>query len=245
MAFALTRRRALAGALVTVAALLSTSCSSDDGGGQSSPTEPTPQQVLATAKQRLDATSGLRIALTTTDLPEGVSGILEATGVATKAPAFDGTLKVVLAGVTAEVPVITVDGKTYAQLPLTSGWSEIDLADYGAPDPAGFVSPDSGFSSLLPATTDLTKGATVRGGTNNAEVLTEYRGTVPGEAMKAVIPSAAGDSFAAVYSVADADTPDAELRSAAFTGVFYPDSASMTYTVEFTDYGSTQEITAP
>jgi lipoprotein LprG len=29
------------------------------------------------------------------------------------------------------------------------------------------------------------------------------------------------------------------------TGVFYPHTDPMTYTVEFTDYGSTKDITAP
>jgi lipoprotein LprG len=59
--------------------------------------------------------------------------------------------------------------------------------------------------------------------------------------MKQVIPSASGDSFDVVYQVTD----DGELRRADLTGVFYPDSAPMTYTVDFTDYGSTPTITAP
>lgn len=230
----------MAGVLVAAAALTATSCSRDEGG-QGSAAERSPQQVLAAVKQTMDDTSGLRIALRTQDLQEGVSGIVEATGVATRAPAFDGTLKVVLTGVSAQVPVVAVDDTVYAQLPLTTEWSEINPAEYGAPDPAGFLSTDTGFSSLLPVTTDLAKGSGVRGGTDNSEILTEYAGTVPGEAMKAIIPSASGDTFAAVYSVTEAD----ELRAASFTGVFYPQSASMTYTVDFTDYGTTQEIAAP
>jgi len=238
MSAALSVRRAMAGVLVAALALLSTACTTNKG---SSDAEKSPQQVLAAARQKLDGTTGLRLTLATKDLPKGVSGITEAKGVATRAPAFDGTLKVIFGGSSVEVPVIAVGGKVFAQLPLTTGWSEVDLADYGAPDPAAFLGAGTGFSSLLPLTTGLAKGASVRGGTDNAEVLTEYTGTVPGAAMKKVIPSSTGESFAAVYSVTDTD----ELRQAAFTGVFYPQSAAMTYTVVFDAYGTTREITAP
>lgn len=239
MSAALSVRRAMAGVVVAALALLPTACTTNEGGSDA--VERSPQQVLAAAQQKLDGTTGLRLTLGTKDLPEGVSGITEAKGVATRAPAFDGTLKVILGGSSVEVPVIAVGEKVFAQLPLTTGWSAVDLADYGAPNPAAFLGAGTGFSSLLPLTTGLAKGASVRGGTDNAEVLTEYTGTVPGAAMKKVIPSAAGESFAAVYSVTDTD----ELRQAAFTGVFYPQSAAMTYTVVFDSYGTAREITAP
>ena len=66
--------------------------------------------------------------------------------------------------------------------PLTSGWQDIDPAEYGAPDPAQLMNPDHGFSSLLAETTDATKGDSVRGGKDNSEVLTEYSGQISGEA---------------------------------------------------------------
>ena len=40
-------------------------------------------------------------------------------------------------------------------------------------------------------------------------------------------------------------TDDDELREATLTGVFYPDSDEMTYTVTFDDYGTEKDITAP
>ena len=79
------------------------------------------------------------------------------------------------------------------QLPLTPGWQEIDPADYGAPDPAQLMSPDQGFSSLLTATTGVEKGDSVRGGTNNSEVLTEYTGTVSGDVVEVVEGLEAGE----------------------------------------------------
>ncbi len=229
-------RRAFLG-LIVASALAFGACGNADDKGDAA----TPKEVLAQAKTQLDDTTGLHLSLTTKDLPDGVQGITEATGVATSAPAFEGTISIIFAGQSVQVPVIAVDGKVFAQIPLTVGWSDVDPADYGAPDPAGLVSPETGFSSLLAATEDPTKGSSVRGGADNNEILTEYTGTVPGSAMKLVIPSATGDSFDAAYSITD----KGELREATLTGEFYADSGPMTYTVKFDDYGTASEITAP
>jgi lipoprotein LprG len=223
----------LAGAL---AALSLTACGGSDDGGSSG----TPEEVFAAAKTNLDETSGVNLTLSTDNLPDGVTGVEKAEGVGTHAPAFEGSITVVLSGQAFEVPVVAVDDKVYVQLPLTTGYQDIDPADYGAPDPAKLMSTDAGFSSLLPATTDVEEGDTVRGGTDNKEVLTEYTGTVPGDVVQNVIPTASGD-FDASYTITDDD----ELRSARLTGVFYPDSPSMTYTVTFEDYGTEKDITAP
>lgn len=212
------------------------------GGDEDSPAaaDQTPEEVLAVAKTTLDETSGLQLTLSTTDLPDGVTGILEASGIATNAPAFEGSITVSLSGQAFEVPVVAVDGLVYAELPLTSGYQEVDPGEYGAPDPAGLVSPETGFSSLLPETTDLAEGESIRGGSNNAEILTEYTGTVAGSVVANIIPGASGD-FDATYTI----TEDGELREAVLTGVFYADEDSMTYTVGFDDYGTQQDITAP
>ena len=202
--------------------------------------ERNPEQVMDLAKTTLDETSGVNVSLKTTDLPPGVTGVKEATGVGIHPPAFEGSLTVVLSGTDFNVPVIAVDDTVYAQIPLTPGWSDVDPAEYGAPDPARLMSPDAGFSALLPATEDLEEGESVRGGEDNSEVLTEYTGTVSGDVVQNIIPTASGD-FDATYTVSD----NGELRSADLTGVFYEDSESMTYTVTFEDYGTEKDITAP
>ena len=101
--------------------------------------------MLAAAADTLATTSGVDLTLSTDDLPEGVSGITEADGIATDAPAFEGTITVVFAGQSVDVPVIAVDGVVYAQLPFTTGYQDIDPGDYGAPDPAALVSEDDGL----------------------------------------------------------------------------------------------------
>lgn len=217
--------------------LLLTACSDDEPSGGDGGD---PQAALDEAKQTLDETSGVHLVLSTDDLPEGVTGAVGADGVGTHAPAFEGTISVVLGGQEFEVPVVAVDDTVYAQIPLTVGWQDIDPAEYGAPDPAALMSPDTGFSNLLVETNDLEQGDSVRGGDDNSEVLTEYIGTVSGDVVSNIIPTASGD-FDATYTITD----DGELREATLTGVFYDDADSMTYTVTFDDYGTEQDITAP
>ena len=229
-------RRPLA-LLAAGALLVLTGCSEDAAPGAEGET---PEDVLAQAKQVLDDTSGIRLSLDADELPPGVSAVSGAEGVGTHAPAFDGTLDVVLAGSEFEVPVIAVDGTVYAQVPLVPGWQDVDPAEYGAPDPAQLMSTDAGFSSLLPATEDVEQGESVRGGENNEEVLTEYTGTVPGDVVGNVIPSASGE-FDATYTITDGG----ELRTVVLTGVFYPDTSPMTYTIAISDYGSEPSISAP
>jgi len=234
----LTRRRtaALVAALLTTVALGSCSNASSSSGADAK----SPEQVLASAKKALDETSGVDISLSTDNLPSNVTGVQKAEGVGTHDPAFDGTITVVLSGQSFQVPVVSTGGKVYVQLPLTPGWQDIDPGDYGAPDPAQLMSPDKGFSSLLTATTGVEKGDSVRGGSNNSEVLTEYTGSVPGDVVKNVIPTASGD-FDATYTVTDSG----QLREADLTGVFYKNSDPMTYQVTFDGYGTQKDITAP
>lgn len=233
------RMIARAAGLVLVATLALTACS---GGGEKKATaDKSPEEVLSAAATTLSETSGVDLKLSTTDLPDGVSGITRADGVATNAPAFEGTITVLFGGQSVDVPVIAVDGIVYAQIPFTPGWQDIDPGEYGAPDPAQLVNSETGFASLLAITADVTEGESVRGGANNTEVLTTFTGTVPGTAMKKVIPSSSGDTFDAEYLVSDTG----ELRQAVLTGVFYPKSAEMTYTVVFAAYGTSKDIVAP
>lgn len=212
-------------------------CSDDQGSvaeGRS------PEEVMELAKTTLDETSGVNLSLRTSDLPPGVTGVKAANGVGTHPPAFEGSLTVVLSGTDFDVPVIAVDDKVYAQIPLTPGWSDVDPDDYGAPDPSRLMSPDKGFSALLPATEGVEEGESVRGGEDNREVLTEFTGTVPGDTVQNILPGAEGD-FDATYTI----TADGELREAVLTGVFYPNTESMTYTIGFEDYGAEKKIAAP
>src|SRR4051794_4428432 len=206
-------------------------------GGKSSDVDPA--TALKTAQHKLEDTSGLTLSLTTDDLPDGVQGLRSAAGTLTDAPAFDGTLGVTLSAGSFSVPVKAVDGKVYAQIPLTPGFAQVDPSDYGAPDPAQLLT-DQGIPAILGATTDAKQVDDVRGGTDNKEVLSSYTGSVPASAVSHLIPGASGD-FSATYGISD----DGELRQASLTGVFYAGKPALTYTLLLTDYGTSKDITAP
>jgi lipoprotein LprG len=222
------------GPILLAGVLLTAGC----GGGSGSDEDPT--TALKTAQQKLADTSGVTLSLSTDDLPEGVQGLASASGTVTDAPAYDGKLGVVTQIGSFSVPVKSVEGQVYAEIPLRPGWSVVDPADYGAPDPALLISEDRGVPSLLAATTDPTSGEEIRGGTDNKEVLRTYTGSVPASAVSAIIPGATGD-FRATYAVTSAD----ELRQVELTGVFYAGHPANTYTLELTDYGTSTDITAP
>lgn len=202
-------------------------------------TEESPEERLAAAKTVLDETPGLTLSIETDELPAGVTGLLSGEGVATHDPAFEGTLEVAGSGLSAQVEVVAVDGEVLAQLPFRQDFVPIDPADYGAPDPAELMATEGGLSSLLTAAQDVEEGEQTRDGES---VLTTYTGTVPGDAVGALLPSADPKAdFEAVFSVDDED----RLTRVELTGPFYPDADDVTYVVGLSDYGTEKEIVAP
>jgi lipoprotein LprG len=207
-------------------------------GGDDTP-KPSPEKTLAAAKENLDTTSGVRIGLSTRKLPTGVNGLLEADGIGTHDPAFEGDIKVSAGGITADAAVVAVDGVVHAKLPFRTTCVPIKPGDYGAPDPAALMSTDGGLSSLLTSATDVEAGKEVRDG---SAVLTSYTGTVPGRAVAQVIPSAsATEDFDATFTVDD----EQKLAKAVLTGPFYPRAEDVTYTITFKAYGTEKDIKAP
>ena len=229
------RRTVLSLTLVTAATVALTGC----GGGGNAVTL-TPDKAIALAKSTLDKTPGVQVRLEGKDLPGG-NVLISADGTLTRAPAFEGTIGVKVLGATAQVPVVAVGGKVYAKLPLTISWQTIDPADYGVPDPASLIDPETGISHLLTATTGLKSKGSERGGKGNKEVLTTYTGSLSGAAVASIISSASG-AFAVSYTV------DAEhrLEQAEITGRFYgAGERASTYVVTLDDYGTSKTITKP
>ena len=225
-------RRVLATCALALALPLS-ACG--EAGGEDRP----PEEVLAAAKTALDETSGVRVGLSTEELPPGVDGIVSARGIGTHDPGFEGDLKVATGGITADVPVVAAQGKVFAKLPFTTKYVEVDPAAYGAPDPAGLMAPEGGLSSLLTAAEEVEEGEQVRSG---EDVLSSFSGTVPGDAVAAVIPSASAEAeFDARFTVDASD----RLREAVLTGPFYPDADEVTYTITFDQYDTSEDITLP
>src|SRR5215213_6396868 len=224
-------RPAVLGGLLAV--LLLAGCSGDSEAGAP------PEDVMAKARTQLDETSGVQLSLTTDELPDGTDGVLDATGVGTHDPAFEGEIKALISGISATVPVVALDGTVHAKLPFTTRYAVIDPAEYGAPDPAQLMATEGGISAWLTEATGVEEGEQTREG---EDVLTSYTGTVPGQAVASVIPSADGTAdFDATFEVDDAG----RLVEAVVTGPFYGSAGDVTYTVSLSDYGTDEEITAP
>lgn len=221
----------IAAAGLCVSAVAGCSDQGDDGAA--------PETVLEAAKQELDATSGVELSLATDELRDGVEGVIEADGTLTSAPAFDGVLTARANNLTADVPVVSVDGVVYAKLPFSPKFAEINPADYGAPDPALLMDPQVGITAWLTAATDLETGEQVRDGDT---VVTEYTGALPGEVVARTIPSAdASGDFPATFSVDD----DGRLAGVAVSGPFYGPDVEVDYTVDITAYDVEADIRRP
>jgi lipoprotein LprG len=225
-----TRALVLVGVLLLVLGM-ATGCG---GTKKSSKTAP---QRLATAQKYLDQTDGVKIALSTPQLPQGVQGIVKATGIGTKQPAFKGDITVVQNGLSVNVPVRAVEGKVYIQ--FGGIWQSIDPAKFGAPDPADLFKNDGGLATIL---TDVKHPATGQDTRKGKRVLSTITGKIPGSRVASIIPSASAKSdFAATFTLDDTD----HLASVVLKGPFYPKSDDVTYTIGFSDYGSSTIVTAP
>jgi lipoprotein LprG len=224
--------------LALVLAVLLAGCTGggDDGGSTDTAAV---QKRLDAAKKTIDDAETVDVSLTTSSVPDGVSGLLSATGKGNHSPAFEGDVKVSSGGATLTAKVIAVDGTVYANTGITPGYLTIDPASLKAPDPAGLLDPDSGLTSILASTEDLKTGDQSRDG---RDVLTSVTGTLPGSVVADIIPSASRQgTFTVTYRLTDDD----ELRDAKMTGPFYGEGSKVTYTVKLATSDEPVTITAP
>lgn len=219
--------------VVLVLGLTLSACKGSDSGSSGK----SPQARLAAAKKTFDTADYIGFTLSTGDLPDGLQGLLSATGTGTHDPAFTGSVKVQTKVADITAPLVAVDSLVYAKLPFV-GWNTIDPADYGAPDPADLMDPAVGVSSLFTATQSPTAGESQRSGD---QVLTTIDGTLPASAVKNVFPSAGTADFSVSYTL----TADDAVDSATITGPFYAGSDDVTYTISFDLKADKVAIQAP
>ncbi|MDT0201365.1 LppX_LprAFG lipoprotein [Nocardioides sp. AE5] len=233
------KTRSLLLALPLVAALFTGACSGDDA---TSTCDALPDDALAQAKAKLDETSGLKVSLTATNFPSGSTGVNSAEGIGVHPAGFAGTVNAAMSAFTADVEVVATDGKVWLNI-AGGGFAEEDPARYNAPDPAVLMATEGGASDLLVKTTGVSGCSDERGGSDNSQVFGKFSGTLPGEDVSRIIPTASGDSFDVSYLI-DADGQVNEVR---MTGVFYEGTPEMTYTINFSEYGkySESDVTAP
>lgn len=227
--------RRLLPALALGGALLLGGCTGDDDS-EAAPAD----ERLDSASQALADAESFDISLTTPELPSGTKGLLSATGIGDHSPAFQGDVTVVAGGASIGAEVIAVDGRVWAKTGFSPIWAPLDPSSLGAPDPADLVGTDSdsGVGSLLGATEDVEAGDRSRDGD---EVLTKITGTIPGDRIRALIPTA---DDAATFAVTYRLTDDDELHDAKITGPFYGDE-DVTYTLTLDPRDEAAAIEAP
>lgn len=229
------RTAALFAALLALVLPLSGCGGSDDGATKGKSTD----DVLALAKKRFDEAKSVHLKLSTDATPSSGDAVLGAEGTLTHQPAFDGKVTVVLSGFNADVPVISVDDKVFAKLPLTPKYATIDPGEYGAPDPADFADPDKGISGLLLELDGAKKDGQKRDGD---QVLTTYSGTLTGDLVEPIIPSASADG---TYKTSVGIDDKGRIITLRVTGDFFEHDGDVTYDLVFDDYGKNVTVEAP
>ena len=228
------RHVAAAGVLLALALPLS-GC----GGGDKPETGASANEVLAQAKKNFDDASSVHLKLSTDSRPTSGDAVLGADGTLTHQPAFEGEVKVLLSGFNADVPIIAVDGKVYAKLPLTPKYATIDPSEYGAPNPADFADADKGVSGLLLKMKGVQQDGSERHGD---QVLTLYSGTLSGSYVAPIIPSAdEGGTYKTVVGI----DQDNRILTIEVTGEFFSGGGDETYELTFDDYDKSVKISAP
>jgi LppX_LprAFG lipoprotein len=220
---------------VVVAAAVAAACS-----GAPAAEAPTPAERLAEAKDVLDATPSVSVQLSGEDLPTTGIVLVSGTGVAAHPSSFDGELRIAQSGLAATVPLVSVDGTVWAQLPFTTSYAEVDPSSFGVGDPGRLIDVEGGVSGLLTADPDPDDLGEVR---VEGEVLEEYDAVLPGAMVGALLTIAdRGATVAARFAV---DPETSELRRAVLTGPFYAGGGEQTYTLLLDDYGVEADIRAP
>jgi len=217
------------------ALLLLSACS-----GGSDDATPLPKR-LASAKRSLDKAASIDLTLRAQRLPPSVAGVRQATGVATHAPAFRGTITIAASGLLdgQTVSVVAVDNRVYAQMPFTSSYIEVDPADFNAPDPAQLMDTSTGLSTLLGSATSLNVSGEEREGD---QVLTAVSAKVPADTVQGIFPSASAQQpFDATFWL----DGDDGLRRAEVTGPFYGNAPAVTYEIQLRASDKRVQITPP
>jgi lipoprotein LprG len=230
--------RRIAFAVLGIVSLLLTTagCGSDSGGNEPSGDV---RAVLGAAKKKFDETASVHFTMATKSVPSRGNAVLGADGTLTHQPAFKGEVRVLFSGFTTSIPVVSVDGKVHAKLPLTPAFATIDPGEYGAPDPADFADAEEGISGLLTQLGGPKKSGESRVG---KQVVTTYTGGLPGGVVSRIIPSAAKTSD---YAVVVGIDEDGRLATLKVTGDFFSGSGDVTYNLTFDSYGKNVTISAP
>jgi lipoprotein LprG len=178
--------------------------------------------------------------LTSQNAPATGTALVGGEGDIARPSSFEGSLKVLAAGATVDLKVVSVAGKVYAQLPFTANYSVVDPKAFGFGDPGALLDPQTGISQLLKAATGAKLGNEKRIG---GEAVREVSAQLPGALVQQILTSKdPAKSVAATFAVASAS---GQLRRAVLTGPFFSATQNATFTLELSKFGAHVTITAP
>lgn len=234
---------ALLVAATLLAAPVTVACSSGDDSDDDtdvSANDSAAAEMLAEAKSVLDDTASVHLVLDGENLGSAGTVLKSAEGTVVGPDGFEGEFEIAQSGFGVTVPVVATDGTVWAQLPLSSSWTEVDPEAYGLPDPSAILDPDSGLSALLVLDSEPTADGQTRLGDEVLELITA---DVPGAELAEAIPVGAPTGDVSVEFGIETDS--GELRLARLVGAFYGGSADQTYRLVLDDYGAEVVIEPP
>lgn len=223
-----------AGAPLIVLAVALAGC-----GGSGGENHESARDLLERAKTALDDASAVHFVLTSEGGSASGPALVGGEGDLARPSAFEGTLHVRAMGAGLNLPVVSVDGTVYAELPFTSGFSVVRPGDYGFSDPGALLDPGTGLSSLLTVAEDAELGDERR---IDGEVVREVTADLPGDRVEQVLTSA--DPSRPVRARLSVATETGQVLRMELTGPFFS-TDDATFTLELSDYGADVDITAP
>jgi hypothetical protein len=213
-------------------ALLGAAC-----GGSSGPSAVT---LLQRAKAKFDQTSAFHLEITSSNASGNGLVLKSASGDAARPSKFQGTLTVEESNLPVQIGVVSVGGTSYVRLPFSGAYIAANPAQYGFANPGKLLDPNTGISTLLPATQSPKLGSTTR---YSGESLQEVSGTLPGRKVKQVLLDAnPSQPVSVVYSI---DTSNNEVRLVDLTGPLFQSGQDATFHLILTNYGESVSITPP
>jgi lipoprotein LprG len=223
--------------LVLVGAVCSVSLAA--GGCASSTPKGDPSALLRNAKAKVDATSALHFALTSSAQQRSGTSIVSGSGDLARPGRIKGTFTVSIDGFPASVKVISEGGVFTAELPFSSRYIRTDPSRFGLEDPAEFMDPNAGLTRLLVIASDPKMGGPER---LSGELLDQVDATVPGKLIP-VLPDLAPERPVELVALVNPKT--FELRQVRLTGTFTSAKSDSTYFLTLTAYDEHVDITLP
>ncbi|MFN2569376.1 MAG: LppX_LprAFG lipoprotein [Candidatus Dormibacteria bacterium] len=203
-----------------------------------------PHSLISDAKRSVDSARALHFTLSSSGVEQaGGAQIVGGEGDAKRPAEFTGKLDIRFQGLPLSVSVVSVGHTFYVKLPLSNRFETADPTKYGFNDPAVFLDPDRGLSSMLAQARSPSLASRDR---YQGEELDEVKAELPGDMVAGLLTSAdARRPRSDVPVTLGINVATHELRRAVLTGLFFDPRKTSTYTLILDRYGEDVNISRP